>query len=187
MKKIAEKPSYELKPEHIKNARLVSNRLQMLHFLPKGVKVAEVGTREGHFSRHILDICQPSELHLIDRNFAKFERENFLTEIHSGIVKLYNRDSARGVREFPDGYFDWIYIDADHRYKGVARDIRAAELKVKEDGILVFNDYIHWTRRGDEYGVIRAVNELCLNKGWEVIYLALQKGGYNDIALRKMK
>lgn len=38
-----------------------------------------------------------------------------------------------------------IYIDADHSYEGVKKDISVACRKVKHDGILIFNDYIYWS------------------------------------------
>jgi hypothetical protein len=37
------------------------------------------------------------------------------------------------------------------------------------------------------YGVVRAVNELCLNDDWEFAYLALGNFGYMDVALRGRK
>jgi hypothetical protein len=36
-----------------------------------------------------------------------------------------------------------------------------------------------------KYGVYRAVNEFCLNCGFEIIYLGLHPWGYHDVALRK--
>ena len=71
-------------------------------------------------------------------------------------------------------YIRAIYIDADHSYEGVKRDIQAGISKVKHDGFLVFNDYTYWSPAEClPYGVIQAVNELCLEGEWEMIYFAL--------------
>ena len=81
---------------------------------------------------------------------------------------------TRGAWTFRDGYFDWIYIDAQHDYEGVKRDIGVARRKVKDAGLLVFNDYIVWSYvEMAPYGVVAAVNELCREDRWELIYLAL--------------
>lgn len=41
-------------------------RAQLLHFLPQGGEVAEIGVAEGDFSQEILAIAAPDALHLID-------------------------------------------------------------------------------------------------------------------------
>jgi hypothetical protein len=67
----------------------------------------------------------------------------------------------------------------------VKRDIVAAKIKVKPGGLLVFNDYIRWTRRGTEYGVIPAVNRLIVEEDWRIVFIALSESGYNDVAVRR--
>ena len=85
----------------------------------------------------------------------------------------------------PDRYFDLIYIDAGHSYADVKKDCKAATKKVKEDGILVFNDYVLWSPwEGWAYGVVQAVNELICD-GWDVVGFALASDGYHDIAVQK--
>jgi hypothetical protein len=70
----------------------------------------------------------------------------------------------------------------------VIRDIAAAKAKVAPSGFLLFNDYTFWSpTECMPYGVVRAVNELCLNDDWEFAYLALGNFGYMDVALRRRK
>jgi len=94
---------------------------------------------------------------------------------------------VEALGSFPDEYFDWIYIDAQHTYDGVKRDIAAARRKIKADGLLVFNDYTMWSYvEMQPYGVVAAVNELCIEEGWEIVYLALPSHMYCDVAVRRM-
>jgi len=87
---------------------------------------------------------------------------------------------------FPEEYFDWIYIDADHAYEGVCKDIERGHTKVKSDGMMVFNDYTNWSVcEIMPYGVAKAVNEFCIANNWEIVFLALQSLGYRDIAIKK--
>jgi hypothetical protein len=37
-----------------------------------------------------------------------------------------------------------------------------------------------------KYGVYRAVNEICLEGGFEILFIALHKWGYHDVVLRRM-
>ena len=46
---------------------LFSSRLEMLHALPKGGIVAEVGVFRGDFAQKIYDIVKPDLLYLIDK------------------------------------------------------------------------------------------------------------------------
>jgi hypothetical protein len=51
----------------------------------------------------------------------------------------------------------------------------------------VFNDYAVWSYLElQPYGVVAAVNELCLNDGWKIVYLALPNHMYCDVALRRI-
>jgi hypothetical protein len=60
-----------------------------------------------------------------------------------------------------------------------------AEKKLKRDGTLIFNDYImmdHW--HSTPYGVVPVVNDFCINRGWRIVYLALNPQMFCDIALQ---
>jgi hypothetical protein len=179
----------ELTATQLKNCRVLPNREAILLQMKKGGIVAEVGVQEGVFSKSILQICEPKELHLIDYSLTEFSIEkNFRSQIESGQVKLHESDSSLAISKFPDEYFDFIYIDADHAYKGVKRDIQAAKTKIKQDGFLLFNDYTYWSPcECINYGVVQAVNELCVNENWEMIYYAFGGYMYCDVAIRKLR
>jgi hypothetical protein len=76
-------------------AKLYADRETMLHALPKGGTVAEVGVWRGDFSKLIWDICEPVELHLIDVDFAPF---NWPAAKASGIKATAPRSCDRSSR-----------------------------------------------------------------------------------------
>jgi hypothetical protein len=182
-----------LQDSHVKNCRFVESRLKILEYLPKNSVVAEVGTQYGHFAEKILAIAKPKKLHLIDYNFDLFKAEiskkpkSLVQEgIENGTVELHEGDSSTILRSFPDEYFDWIYIDADHAYQGVCKDIQQGYTKIKAAGMMVFNDYTNWSVcEVMPYGVAKAVNEFCIANNWEIVFFAFQSLGYHDVAIRK--
>ena len=177
-----------LEPQHVENCKVLADREVLVrHALKKGAVGVEVGTGRGHFARTLLDAAAPRVLHLIDRDLRQLDHAVLGSEIEARRVILHKGDSADVLRSFPDGYFDWIYIDADHTYAGVKRDIAVAKLKVKTNGVLVFNDYTLWSPvELKEYGVIPAVNEFCRDEHWELRYLALDNLMYCDVALQRI-
>lgn len=63
-------------------------------------------------------------------------------------------DSAGSARQFADSSVDFVFLDADHTYQAIRRDIDAWLPKVRPGGIIAGHDYNHpWN------GVITAVNE----------------------------
>ena len=56
----------QLEPLNLQNTRLLKNRLELLKTIPQNATVMEVGVAEGHFSQKILEIANPSTLHLVD-------------------------------------------------------------------------------------------------------------------------
>ena len=177
----------QLRHDHLRHCTILPDRTAILERLPKGGIVAEVGTLHGAFAREILPIMRPRELHVIDHEIHQDVRDLAAETAFRGRVHVHHRDSAEALESFPDGYFDWIYIDAQHAYDGVKRDIEAARRKVKADGLLVFNDYVIWSYvEMEPYGVVAAVNELCIEDNWELVYLALPSHMYCDVAVRRI-
>lgn len=75
-------------------------------------------------------------------------------------VKIYREYSNEAVKYFPDEYFDFVYIDADHTYEGSLEDIKCWYPKVKRGKILVGDDYRRAiSKTGVRFGVRQAVWE----------------------------
>ena len=188
-------------------------RVELTGWLPRHGFVAEIGVDRGDFTKYILENSSPEKLHLIDaweyqdasiypetinpiRNSQKKQDENykyvlsrFESHIHSGQVVVHRGYSADVLRKFPDGYFDWVYIDANHQYNFVKKDLEISSAKVKNSGFICGHDYIAGNSvTGVEYGVVRAVDDFCKRYGWKMICMAdhfWEGGNYQSYVLAK--
>lgn len=175
-----------LEDRHVRRARLVASRQQMLDHFPKGGVVAELGVAQGRFASEILTRMRPREYHGLDIRLAHLRRDLY-PAIAAPHVHFQEGDSSTLLSRFPDASFDMIYIDGDHTYQGARADAMVALAKIKPDGLLVFNDYTSYSPLEQcEYGVMRVVHEVCLDFGYEFAFLALQSVGYHDVALRRI-
>ena len=82
------------------------------------------------------------------------------------LVTLIQGDSATQIPRVPQP-FDTVFLDADHSYEGVRRDLQVLRGRVKSGGVLMFHDYYHPLNDSGEYGVQRAVDESSEASGWE--------------------
>jgi len=198
----------ELHASHVAAARLYANRIDALDILPRGGVVAEIGVALGDFSQALLDRLSPRRFDAFDifrlhedeavwdrpsaevfggLSHRSYYERRFDTLISAGRVRVFEGDGAEQISLQPNFSYDVIYIDADHSYEAVSRDADAAERKLKKDGILVFNDYTmmdHWNN--SPYGVVPVVNDFCINRGWKIVYLALNPQMFCDIAIRRV-
>lgn len=157
--------------------------------MPKNSVVAEVGIDQCLYSEKILNITTPTTLHLVDiaESCITIAQQKFRDEINRGIVRVHKSDSSTFLKSLPDQYLDWVYIDGDHSYSGVKKDLEAVRVKIKSAGHIALNDYIYFSPSELlKYGVIEAVNEFCLEYGYELLFLAFNARQYNDVVLRKM-
>lgn len=78
----------------------------------------------------------------------------FDKQIAGTTIQKLKGSSAEMAKHFEDGSVDLVYIDADHTYDGVVRDINIWMPKVKKGGYLAGHDYVEgWG------GVLPAVND----------------------------
>ncbi|MEL6416385.1 MAG: class I SAM-dependent methyltransferase [Pseudomonadota bacterium] len=145
-----------------------ANRMRLLESMPVEGKCAEIGVWNGGFSENILRITRPSELVLIDpwdlvietvddtKTHAKHSDGEAMRTMFDHVTGLFQDQgnvtvkrgfSADILAEFPDDYFDWVYIDGNHLYDFVYRDIELSFAKVKPGGIIAGDDFF-WKRDG---------------------------------------
>jgi len=92
------------------------------------------------------------------------------------------------LESYPDEYFDYVYLDGGHDYNTVHKDIQVLEKKVKNHGIIAFNDFTYFTMSDNyEYGVYRAVRELLGRTKHQVIGYCLSLRKLDDIIIRLEK
>lgn len=193
--------------ENFCNARAFFDRSDMLLALrpEKGLIVGEVGVGIGGFSRFLIDHMRPARFIAIDlfdlhtkpelwgdatsalfggRSHRAFYEQSF--SYARDIMVVEQGLSHERIAACADDFFDILYIDAGHTYDDVRRDAAAAGGKVKQDGLLVFNDYTLHDHLGQvRYGVVQAVNELIVASDWKVVGFSLQHYMYCDIALQR--
>lgn len=80
----------------------------------------------------------------------------------SHIVNPIRKDSSSAAADYPDKSIDFVFIDADHTYEGVKKDLIAWLPKVKSGGMFSGHDY-GWTEH-----IRQAVSEV------------LGEGNYSD-------
>lgn len=56
-------------------------------------------------------------------------------------VNIYKEHSLEAVKHFPDEYFDFIYIDADHTFEGTLSDLQSWYPKLKKGRFFIGDDY----------------------------------------------
>lgn len=186
------------------HACLFVNRVDLVRYckslLCTAPIVAEVGVFKAQFSDTLLDVLQPAQMFLIDTfQIADYIAGEFTADQHfeyvnqkyadmSNVFLLQNL-SWEGLDLLPDNCLDYVYIDADHTYDGVKKDIEVAYKKVRSGGILQFNDYTTYSScEKMEYGVVTAVNEfLEAYSNVSIVGLSLDRSGFHDIALKILK
>lgn len=74
-------------------------------------------------------------------------------------VHLHRQFSYKAVHQFPENYFDFVYIDGNHNYEFALRDLHDFAGKLKRGGLLFGHDFFEDSfAKENHYGVIDAVN-----------------------------
>jgi hypothetical protein len=169
------------------------SRRFVLEMLPKNSVGAEIGVHQGGFSRQILKVVNPQELHLIDPwkyeesdiykdaryggkaksgqadMDARFEavRAKFEAEINAGQVIIHRGYSTDELQRFADESLDWVYIDGNHLYEFVKQDLELCFCKIKPGGYITGDDYTEggWWQGG----VKKAVDEFVKKEAIQLV------------------
>ena len=108
-----------------------------------------IGQNDNLYNQEVLDLQY-------NKVFNKYKNDNR--------VRLIREFSVNAAKFFPDYYFDFIYIDADHTYEAVKKDLESWYPKLKKNGILSGHDYISGEKTLElghsvPFGVIEAVSD----------------------------
>jgi hypothetical protein len=138
-------------------------------------RAAEIGVWKGEFSARLLSTWDGT-LHMIDawRHLEGYQDQcNLPDEEHERCLEkaqlVASAFAPRGLilrglsldvaPMLPDGYFDLVYLDADHSYEAVMQDLAAWRPKLRAGGTLGGHDYIDGVREEGVFGVKTAVHE----------------------------
>ena len=138
----------------------------------------EIGTHVGDFADFILENSVQSTLYCIDPYTSYNDRVIFIRKF-----------STDAINDIPNE-IDFLYIDGNHRYSYVLKDLIGFYPKVKKNGCIVGDDAVdtdNFTRNenGDvlitwspgcfgNYGVIKAFNEFCKNNNLNGVIIGNQ-------------
>ena len=194
-------------PAHLfENSRVYNSRESVLHSLPKGGTIAEVGVAYGNFTALLLRHLQPEKFIAID-SFAltagnepwkqtvlndsrlshlDYYKQRFQQQIEQQQMEVLPGLSWEMLGKLPDKSLDYIYLDAGHSYEEVVKDIEQIRRKIKDSGIIQFNDYTLFDAFAFiPYGVPRAVHEFMIAENYELLCLCLHRQFFCDVVVRK--
>ncbi len=164
---------------------IVSGKIERREDLPIMLKLrrlngegVEVGVALGWFSEYLLKYSNLSKLYSIDpwKEFPKevYSDGNAVTqqeadERYSRVVQLLSKyktrskilrlSSEEAAPLFGPDTFDFIYIDANHKYEACKKDLDLWWPKIKKKGIFAGHDYFNLVLPEGNYFVKKAVDE----------------------------
>lgn len=127
-------------------------------------KGAEIGVEEGIYSEVLLKENPQLHLDSIDAwaayegyrdHMTQKEMDDIYAKAYEKLKPYQDRNvlikgfSVEVSEMYPDEYFDFVYLDANHEFTHIVNDIAAWERKVKVEGIIAGHDYIK--RRTNSY------------------------------------
>lgn len=151
---------------------------QIYNSLPNNSKIFEIGVFYGKSTCFMANLIKNNnknvEFHCCDtfivkdkiyvgvdglklnENFKKTFQKNLSLFGLSQYVIVHEGKSANVLSRFPNDYFDFIFIDGDHKFSGVIKDISIGFEKLKCGGILAGHD-------AHVNDIVRALKELNLS------------------------
>lgn len=164
----------------------IRNRGDIPRFLEsiQAKRIAELGVRDGQHLRSLMTVQGVEEIWAIDmwRNTGALAENDdsspqevlegrfaIVQGLANGDPRIHiSRKSTEDAAAALVSLFDFVYIDADHSYNGVSRDIRLWWPLVKPGGYLAGHDYCEWPSHPVKMGVIPAVDEFVAANGLTV-------------------
>ena len=154
-----------------------------LDVLPEGGLGIEVGVWLGRNAKELLRLRRPRRLilvdlwkrfkcptnHLVMKQAPELIEAQYLSLMHYFFndprVTLLRMASDEAASLLAPGSANWVYVDANHDYESVRRDLNAWSRALAPDGILAGHDW----RVKKFSGVTRAVAEFCEREGFEMV------------------
>jgi hypothetical protein len=106
-----------------------------------------------------------------------------LDRIYNGVVEYFNdipnvsiirENTHAAAKHYDDGYFDMVYIDANHQFEYVLLDLKIWEKKLSNNGFIVLNDCVSSPEaRKQNIGVLEAVSSFLKSHNFVPVCLTL--------------
>lgn len=119
--------------------------------LPDNCVIAEVGVADGYSSLYMAHwlhrLNKKFTLYMIDSlDYGGHDQLNTITNHvarsgHGDNITIFPYSSLDASCKFPDNHFDFVFIDASHKYEETKADIRLWYHKLKDGCLLAGHDY----------------------------------------------
>lgn len=152
----------------------------------------EIGVRDGWNSLDILETLSIKKLYLIDpymayeeyeesgddlRKFQKFLNTKKKIAVkalkkYKNKIKFVKMFSEEASKLFKNNSLNFVYIDGNHQYEFVKKDIELYYPKIKKGGIIGGDDYYFCDEsKASNFGVVDAVNKFFKNKNISFMHM----------------
>ena len=166
----------------------IKHRTELKKLMPKRkLTGAEIGVASGLHSNDILMNWNIKKLYLIDawecmpnqlgdasspQEWHDFNYKStvIIMKNHGSKYKILRGLSTAMSKTIQDETLDFIYIDGDHSYEGVMKDLQAWCRKVKKNGLISGHDY-----KNVAYGVYEAVHDFCKDNNFTPVVIPEHK------------
>ncbi len=150
----------------MRHAGNTNGLFELINILPDNLIMAEIGCYAGESTRMFMESKKVNTMYAIDiwtdelniynsiiqnHNFSLVEKAFDENTKEFNVVKL-KMNLEQALDKLPE--LDIVYIDGNHNYEYVKKDIEMSLKKVKKNGIISGHDY-----HNDTPDVIKAVNE----------------------------
>lgn len=134
------------------------NNLYKTNHNTNNIKIADIGCWTGASTSLFLSLANDLDGSVVSVDWfngsegtnLEFAGKYFnIRKIYDDYLKLFphydrittiNASSEEASKQFPDNHFDVVFLDADHRYENVKKDILLWLPKIKNGGILCGHD-----------------------------------------------
>ena len=172
---------YEITQNWFLNSEL---RIYLKDYISKSEKncILEIGSYEGmsaiFFSNNYLDHPESTltcvDPHGVSKNIPKEVKGRFIRNI----AKSKNFEKINYINMKSDDFFvsntkkfNFIYIDGNHEYEQVFRDLTNASINITVDGIIWLDDFLWYPENNKENPILKFLDE---NNEFKIIHKGYQ-------------
>ena len=138
---------------------MITSRFEIEKIINENSIGCELGVFKGDFSEILIKSNKFHQLYLVDlfhgqiqsgdthgNNIEILDGECLYQSVlekfkDNTAVSILKQDSISFLKQFPDEYFDFIYIDTTHQYTQTKNELNIAFEKAKPNGIIAGHDY----------------------------------------------